>query len=152
MVDIVSTCTRSRMMAGVRSKNSGPEILIRQQLFAAGFRFRLHRRDLPGSPDIVMPGRRIVIFVHGCFWHAHKGCKYAKIPASNHEFWAKKLLANARRDQQVLEDLGALGWRVRWVWECATRDRATKLVLPDLLVASIRDEAPFDQIAAPPVL
>jgi len=122
-MDVVDSTTRSRMMSGIRGKHTRPEILVRQALFAAGFRFRLHRRDLPGAPDVVMVGRKIAIFVHGCFWHQHMGCKFAKLPSSRSEFWAKKLSGNVIRDQHAIASLLADGWRVLTVWECATRDQ-----------------------------
>ena len=122
MVDLVSPATRSRMMSSIKGKNSQPELLVRRLLFASGYRFRLHRRDLPGTPDIVMPGRKIAIFVHGCFWHLHKGCRYAKMPGTRPEFWKAKLEANVERDRLAVERLLALGWRVLCVWECSTRD------------------------------
>jgi DNA mismatch endonuclease (patch repair protein) len=132
MVDIVSPASRSRMMSGIKAKNSQLEILIRRLLFSAGYRFRLHRRDLPGTPDIVLPGRRIVIFVHGCFWHMHEGCRLAKIPATRPEFWSAKLHANMVRDKMATEKLNASGWRVLYVWECATR---SSIVMGELLTA-----------------
>ncbi len=109
------------MMAGIKGMNSLPELLVRKALFAMGYRFRLHRRDLPGTPDIVMPGRKIAIFVHGCFWHAHRGCKYAKTPSTRTAFWSAKLQANVDRDRSNVERLTGMGWRVLSVWECATR-------------------------------
>lgn len=123
MVDVVSPVKRSQMMSGIKGKNSLPEMLVRRTLFLMGYRFRLHRRDLPGTPDIAMPGRRIAIFVHGCFWHAHQGCKYAKTPSTRADFWSAKLRANVERDRRVSDELTANGWRVLRVWECATRDR-----------------------------
>lgn len=122
MVDVVSTADRSRMMAGIRGKNSQPELLVRRLLFASGYRFRLHRRDLPGTPDIVLPGRKVAIFVHGCFWHLHQGCRYAKMPATRPDFWKAKFEANVERDRLAVEKLQALGWRVLCVWECSKRD------------------------------
>lgn len=110
-------------MAGIRGRNTGPERLVRSLLHRAGFRFRLHRRDLPGSPDIVLPRHRAVVFVHGCFWHAHPGCPLAKEPTSNAEFWHRKLLANRERDARAVEALLAAGWRVLVVWECGLRGR-----------------------------
>src|SRR4051812_7398106 len=97
-MDIVDRTTRSRMMSGIRNKNTRPEIAIRQALHAAGYRFRLHRRDLPGSPDIVLPRHRIAVFVHGCFWHRHLGCRFATSPKTNQDFWNTKFAANVARD------------------------------------------------------
>ena len=113
--------TRSEIMARVRSKNTIPELMVRRALHAAGLRFRLHRTDLPGRPDIVFPGRRMVVFVHGCFWHSHPGCKRARIPATRQEYWMPKLLRNVERDQAATAALQTAGWRVFIVWECETR-------------------------------
>ncbi len=110
-------------MSGIRGKNTKPEMIVRRALFAAGYRFRLHRRDLPGAPDIVLPGRRVAIFAHGCFWHMHSGCKNAKVPSTRPEFWRNKLLGNVARDKRAIDALLANGWRVLTVWECATRDQ-----------------------------
>lgn len=121
------------MMAGIKGRDTKPEVLIRKALFATGFRFRLHRKDLPGSPDIVLPGRRVAVFVHGCFWHAHPGCRYAKTPATRREFWEAKLAANAERDRRARDALLSSGWRVLVVWECATRSTAVRNALPELL-------------------
>lgn len=133
MADVVNKETRSRMMSGIRARNTKPEILVRKALFAAGYRFRLHRKDLPGVPDVVLPGRKIAIFVHGCFWHQHAGCHYAKLPATRPEFWKKKLGANIVRDRRTIEALHAAGWRVLVVWECATRDPQIRAELSNLL-------------------
>lgn len=150
MADIVPPSARSRMMSGIKGKNSLPERLVRRLLFAAGFRFRLHRRDLPGTPDIVMPGRKIAIFVHGCFWHAHKGCKYAKVPATRPDFWIAKLQANVERDQRAIEELTVMGWRVLCVWECATRNHETVKSLTDNLIDWINGDAQFGEISGLP--
>lgn len=123
MADVVDAGTRSRMMSGIRGRDTKPELLVRKALFAEGFRFRLHRRDLPGAPDIVLPRHRVAIFVHGCFWHMHAGCRLAKMPATRTEFWSKKLGGNVERDARAVEDLVAVGWRVLIVWECATRNQ-----------------------------
>lgn len=120
-------------MSGIGGKNTKPELLVRKALFAAGFRFRLHRKDLPGRPDVVLPGRRVVVFVHGCFWHAHQGCPYAKTPATRREFWEAKLAANVERDRSTREALLSAGWRVLVVWECATRSSGVRERLSELL-------------------
>ena len=133
MSDIVSRETRSRMMSGIRGKDTKPELIVRTALFAAGFRFRLHRRDLPGVPDVVLPGKRVAIFVHGCFWHMHAGCKNAKLPSTRPDFWREKLNRNVARDKEDIKVLRDLGWRVLIVWECTTRDKATSENLPGLL-------------------
>lgn len=115
---------RSRQMALVRSADTKPEMKVRRALHALGYRYRLHRRDLPGTPDLVFPGRKAVVFVHGCFWHRHPDpdCKLARLPKSRHEFWIPKLTRNAERDVEAIAALQAAGWRVLVIWECQTRD------------------------------
>lgn len=127
--------TRSEIMARIRSKNTTPELAVRQALHAAGLRFRLHRTDLPGRPDIVFPGRRTVVFVHGCFWHSHPGCKRARIPGTRQEYWVPKLLRNVERDQAAAAALRSAGWRVLIVWECETRLPAALTALATLVAA-----------------
>jgi DNA mismatch endonuclease (patch repair protein) len=109
---------KSQMMSQVRSKGTAPELALRSSLHSAGFRFRLHRKDLPGKPDIVLPKYKRVIFVHGCFWHHHEGCSKSKMPKTNVEFWQNKITANIRRDKTNQDDLAKLGWQVLVVWEC----------------------------------
>lgn len=121
MVDIVDKKTRSRMMSGIRGKDTKPEILLRKQLHARGFRFRLHDRKLPGNPDLVLRKYNAVIFVHGCFWHRHEGCRYSTTPATRPEFWAEKFAGNVERDKRNIEALRKTGWRVAVVWECGLR-------------------------------
>ncbi|EKM96329.1 DNA mismatch endonuclease Vsr [Stutzerimonas nosocomialis] len=132
-MDIVDPARRSRMMATIRGKDTKPEMLVRRFLHAHGFRFRLHRADLPGKPDIVLPRLRTCIFVHGCFWHRHAGCRYAVLPKTRPEFWAAKLEGNAARDRHAVAALRAAGWRVIVVWECDLRKPET--ALPELLQA-----------------
>lgn len=107
------------MMRGIRGKDTHPELVVRSFLHRAGFRYRLHARDLPGSPDIVLPRWNAVIFVHGCFWHQHKGCPKSTLPSSNRRFWQAKFAANTARDLRNLRHLRRLGWRTKVVWECA---------------------------------
>ena len=121
MTDIVSTEVRSRMMRGIRGKNTKPEMLLRKLLFRAGFRFRLHRKDLAGKPDIVLPKWNAVIFVHGCYWHRHSGCSLATTPATHTEFWKQKFDDNVERDVRNRELLLSSKWRVAIVWECGLR-------------------------------
>lgn len=121
MADIVDKVTRSRMMAGIRSKDTGPEIALRRRLHGLGFRYRLHVASLPGKPDLVLPKYKAAIFVHGCFWHRHEGCRYAAMPTTRLEFWAAKFDANVARDRAARLALEALRWRVGIVWECALR-------------------------------
>lgn len=120
MVDVVDSATRSRMMSGIRGRNTRPEILIRSLLHRQGFRFRLHVRDLPGKPDIVLPRYRAVVFVHGCFWHGH-GCPLFKWPGTRTDFWREKIKRNQVNDSRAREALLANGWRVGVVWECVLR-------------------------------
>jgi DNA mismatch endonuclease (patch repair protein) len=110
------------MMAGIRGKDTRPEMILRRGLHARGFRFRLHDRRLPGSPDLVFPGRRAVIFVHGCFWHGHD-CHLFRLPATRQEFWRAKIEGNAARDAATEDALVGAGWRVLTIWECALKGR-----------------------------
>jgi len=122
MVDIVDSATRSRMMSGIRGRDTKPEMLIRSLLHRKGFRFRVNRRDLPGKPDIVFSGRRAVILVHGCFWHGHD-CPLFRLPGTRTDFWASKIAGNRSNDTRVKQALLDAGWRVGTVWECALRGR-----------------------------
>jgi DNA mismatch endonuclease (patch repair protein) len=121
-MDIVSPERRSAMMSGIRGQNTKPEVAVRKLAHRLGFRFRLHRRDLPGSPDLVFPRRKKVVFVHGCFWHRHPGCRFAYNPKSRVEFWQAKFATNVERDVRVQRDLETLGWDVLTIWECETAD------------------------------
>ncbi len=125
MTDIVDSATRSRMMSGIRSKNTKAEVEIRKRLFAAGFRYRLHNKKLPGKPDIIFPRYQAVIFVHGCFWHAHD-CALFKWPSSRRTFWKTKLTGNRVKDLENNEALKKLGWRILTSWECAFRESGKK--------------------------
>ena len=118
MVDKVSKEVRSYNMSRIRSKDTTPEILVRSYLFSKGLRFRKNDKRYPGSPDIVLPKYKTMVFVHGCFWHLHDGCKYAVMPKSNVEFWEKKLYGNKERDERNKKELEELGWKVITVWEC----------------------------------
>ena len=115
---------RRAVMRANAGKNTKPEIMVRRILHAMGYRFRVHRRDLPGTPDITFPSRRKVIQVHGCFWHQHPGCRKASPPATRVEFWASKFTKNKERDRRTLMQLIALGWSVMVVWECELKDAA----------------------------
>ncbi len=122
MADIVDAATRSRMMSGIRGKDTRPERTVRSSLHKSGLRFRIHRKDLPGTPDIVLPRYNAVILVHGCFWHRHPHCRFAYTPASRREFWTAKFDENVARDRQKQKRLRDLGWRVFVVWECEVGD------------------------------
>lgn len=121
MGDIVDKLTRSRMMSGIKGKNTRPELLLRLKLHRMGFRYRIHAKNLPGKPDIVLPKYRAVIFVHGCFWHRHHGCRYTTTPGTNVDFWIPKFQATIERDRLVMDRLFQEGWRIGVVWECALR-------------------------------
>ena len=122
MADRLISFDRSAHMARIRSKHTRPEIQVRQILHAMGYRFRLHRRDLPGSPDIVLPRFKALIHVHGCFWHQHAGCRLARLPKARPEYWLPKLARNVERDEKVLAEAETLGWKPLVVWECETQD------------------------------
>lgn len=134
MTDVVDAATRSRMMAGIQGKNTRPELFLRKALHAMGFRYRLGGKGLPGKPDIVFPRRRVVIFVHGCFWHMHE-CKYFKWPATNPQFWHEKLDGNVQRDRRVAVELQSRGWTVLTVWECELKE--SKYQMPNSAVLAV---------------
>ena len=123
MVDVLTPAQRQFNMSRIRGKDTKPEMLLRRSLHALGFRFRLHRRDLPGRPDLVFPARRAVIFAHGCFWHGHS-CPMCRIPNTRREFWAAKITGNRSRDEAAENRLLLMGWRVLVVWECSLRGPA----------------------------
>lgn len=124
---------RSRNMANIKSKNTKPEKTVRSLLHAAGYRFRLHRKDLPGSPDLVLPKYNTVIFIHGCYWHRHSGCRRASTPKTNTKFWQSKFDANVKRDSVAKQAIEKAGWNVIIVWECETRT-------PDVLLKRLKAE------------
>ena len=123
MADIVDTSTRSRMMSNIRSRDTKPEMLLRTSLHARGFRYKLHGVSLPGRPDLVFPGRRAVCFVHGCFWHRHRNCRFTTTPGTRTDFWLTKFAGNVERDNRNVAKLRAAGWRVCIVWGCSLRRR-----------------------------
>ncbi|RJX18464.1 MAG: DNA mismatch endonuclease Vsr [Desulforudis sp.] len=118
MADTLSPIERSERMSRIRSKNSSPELKLRRLIHSMGFRYRLHVNELPGTPDLVFPSRKSVIFLHGCFWHRHEGCKLARLPKSKLDFWKPKLETNRARDLLQQQQLRDLGWRLLVVWEC----------------------------------
>ena len=124
MADVVSSVKRSEMMSGIRNKDTKPEITVRKLLHKQGFRFRLHRKDLPGKPDIVLPKYKTVIFVNGCFWHGHENCHLFRLPKSRTEFWSKKINGNVKRDHNKTRLLLDAGWKVITVWECAIKGKS----------------------------
>ena len=135
MTDIVDAQTRSAMMAGIRGKNTKPEMLVRRFLHRSGFRFRLHSRDLPGRPDIVLSRYRTVVEVRGCFWHRHEDCPFAYMPKSNRAFWQAKLNGNRERDLRNLQKLRDLGWQAIEIWECELAEDRVLEALPPLIRA-----------------
>ncbi|MGM9857192.1 MAG: very short patch repair endonuclease [Candidatus Limisoma sp.] len=133
MTDVLSKEQRKRCMSHVRGKDTKPEVMVRQFLFAQGFRYRLYRKDLPGKPDIVLPKYRTVIFINGCFWHGHSGCKYATIPEANHDFWLAKISGNVERDKSNYAKLFELGWKVIEIWQCELKPKFREQTLNNLL-------------------
>lgn len=121
--DVFTPQERARVMAAVKGKDTKPEMIVRRLAHALGYRFRLHRKDLPGKPDLVFPGRRKVIFVHGCFWHGHDCARGSRQPKQNAEYWRSKISRNVARDAASLEALSAQGWQARVIWECELKDR-----------------------------
>lgn len=121
-MDVFSPEDRSKVMARIGPKDTKPELRVRKLAHHLGYRFRLHRQDLPGTPDLVFPRYRAVVFVHGCFWHRHQGCRYATTPATRRDFWESKFERNVARDRRAIESLEEIGWKVLVIWECETRD------------------------------
>ena len=128
---------RSRCMAAIRGKDTKPEMIVRKYLFSRGLRFRVQVKKLPGNPDIVLPKYKTVIFVNGCFWHGHEGCKYFRLPKSNVEFWKEKIERNIERDRESMQALLDLGWKVIRVWECELRNKANREVTLNKIYNSI---------------
>ena len=120
-MDTVDSATRSKMMSAIRGKDTGPEMVVRRFLYGQGYRYRIHRKDLPGKPDIVIPRLKVCIFVHGCFWHRHPGCPFATTPKTRPEFWSEKFQKNVARDLANIDALEAAGWNVLIIWECQLR-------------------------------
>lgn len=147
MADRLTADQRRLNMSRVRAKNTRPELAVRRLLHRAGFRFRLHRRDLPGCPDIVLTRYRAAVFVHGCFWHGHS-CSLFKIPATRTEFWCAKIEANRLRDAVAKAALRDAGWRNLWIWECALKGRARlpEDALVDRIIRFIKGDALFEEI------
>lgn len=131
MADIVSSEKRSKMMSGIRGKDTKPETLIRKELFRRGYRYRIHDKRITGKPDLVLPKYNVVVFVHGCYWHGHENCKLFRLPKSNTEFWAQKISGNIERDKKHITALLDDGWRVLVIWECSVKGRI------DLVTATV---------------
>lgn len=137
MADIMTPEQRSRNMAAIKGKDTKPEMIVRKYLFSRGLRFRVQVRKLPGNPDIVLPKYKTAIFVNGCFWHGHEGCKYFRLPKSNVEFWREKIERNIERDKESMKALFDLGWKVIRVWECELRNKANREVILNKIYNSI---------------
>ena len=135
-MDVLSREKRSQIMASVKSSDTKPEMLVRRYLHAHGFRYGLHNRKLPGSPDIVLRKYKTVIFINGCFWHGHEGCRYYRLPKSNIEFWQTKIKRNRQRDIETIEALKTKGWRVITIWECELR---TVIQRSETLIQLVKD-------------
>lgn len=133
MADVHSKEVRSYNMSRIKSKNTKPEMLVRQFLHRNGFRYRLHVKDMPGKPDIVLPKYKTVIFVHGCFWHGHEGCKYYVVPKTRTEWWLNKIQGNATNDTKAETVLITSGWKIIKIWECELKANAKNEVLQQLL-------------------
>lgn len=145
MADIVDKKTRSRMMAGIKGKDTKPELSLRRALHSRGLRYRLHVKNLPGRPDIVLPKHKVAIQVQGCFWHRHEHCSYATTPASNSHFWHSKFIGTIERDRRNLESLKSLGWRVVIAWECSIRRNGAGLVA-DRIITWLRLKRKYIEI------
>jgi DNA mismatch endonuclease (patch repair protein) len=122
MTDVYGVEKRSAVMRRVKGRDTTPELVVRRALTKLGARYRLHRKDLPGNPDVVLPGRRLVLFVHGCFWHGHDCARGARVPKQNRDYWVAKVGRNKARDARTRAALGSLGWRVETIWECELKD------------------------------
>ncbi len=148
-MDRMSRQARSLHMSRIGPKDTRPEMIVRSGLHRAGFRFRLHRRELPGRPDIVLPRHNAVIFVHGCFWHSHPGCRLAAVPGTRREFWIPKLAANRERDRRQVAELRRQGWRVLIIWECSVRPASLRIATIAAATMWIRDDSSFEEITGP---
>ena len=146
VTDIVDSQRRSELMAGIRSRDTAPELVVRRIAYRMGLRFRLHRKDLPGQPDLVFPKHRLAVFVHGCFWHQHEACRYAHIPKSRTEYWKDKFNRNVARDRRNEQALRTLGWDVLVIWECETweamriRQRLAATIRPDGYTTTLKTQ------------
>ncbi len=146
MTDIVNSETRSRMMSRIRSKDTSPELALRKALHARGFRYLLHARRVVGRPDLILYRYSAVVFVHGCFWHRHEGCRFTTSPSTRPDFWQAKFDANVRRDREVRGLLVKEGWRVATIWECSLRRPEQVAITVDLLAAWLPADTPTIEI------
>lgn len=144
MADVMTPEQRSRCMAAIKGKNTKPELIVRKYLFSRGVRFRLYVKSLPGKPDIVLPKYKTVIFVNGCFWHGHEGCRYYRLPKTNVEFWQEKISRNIERDLRTEAELAALGLHVIRVWECEIKSIARREETLESLYGRIVGDEPYN--------
>lgn len=149
MIDVVNSETRSRMMSHIRNRDTRPELALRKALHALGFRYRLHVSRITGRPDMALCRYRAVIFVHGCFWHRHEGCRFSTVPVTRPEFWKAKFEANVRRDSVVRKSLMKEGWRVATIWECSLRGSEQAAATAKLLAVWLLASTPTIEIGAP---
>lgn len=133
MADVHDKATRSYNMSRIKGKDTKPEMLVRKFLHANGYRYRLHSKDLPGKPDIVLPKYRTIIFINGCFWHGHEGCKFANIPKSNQDYWMTKIVNNISKDSKNIKELKQIKWNVITIWECNLKPKKQRRTLEKLL-------------------
>lgn len=146
MADIFSKNKRSKIMSKISSKNTKPEIVLRKALFEKGYRYRINYKKLPGSPDIVLPKYKTVIFVHGCFWHAHSNCKEAHLPKTNIEFWRNKINSNIKRDKKTTQLLISLGWNIIIVWECEIKKKNMDSLINKIINSISQEQSKSDLI------
>lgn len=151
LTDVVDKATRSRMMAGIGGRNTRPESRLRKALHKRGFRYRLHAKALPGRPDLLFPRYGAAVFVRGCFWHRHAGCRLTSTPAANAVFWQEKFESNVARDARTIAALQSLGWRVAVVWECALREKQIDDLVTDV-IAWLYSEATTAELPATPCM
>lgn len=140
MADIYDKEKRSEIMSHIRSKNTKPEVALRKELFSLGFRYRVNDKRLVGKPDIVLPKYRTVVFLHGCFWHGHDGCKFAYTPKSNTEFWTQKIQSNKERDIQTRSLLEEKGWKVIVIWECEVKTREQRILVAKEIARRLKEQ------------
>lgn len=138
MSDIMTKEERSALMSKIKGKNTKPEMIVRKYLFARGFRYRLHDKYLPGSPDIVLPKYKTAVFIHGCFWHGHSGCRKARLPSSNIDYWEKKIHENLERDRKKIASMEEAGWHVLVVWQCDIDNKTRREKYLDEIVEEIK--------------
>ena len=146
-MDTLTPDERRRNIRAIKSRNTKPELIVRRWLYEAGYRYRLNRKDLPGKPDISMKGRRIAIFINGCFWHQHSGCRYAVIPATRRAFWEAKLNSNKTRDGKIKQILIENGWRTLVIWECSLKSKENRERTQREILDWLKTPSPYTEIS-----